>query len=61
VNDEAARSIADTFYTGLTDNAAARPRPEQAALALHHAVRALRAQCGGRSHSLWGGHIHVGA
>jgi CHAT domain-containing protein len=61
VNDEAARTIADTFYTGLTDNGAGRPRPEQAALALHHAVRTLRAQCGGRSPSLWGGHIHVGA
>jgi hypothetical protein len=61
VNDEAARCIADAFYTTLTNSGAGTPDPEQASRALHHAVRRLRTQCKGKSPSLWAAHIHVGA
>ncbi|MFF5010576.1 CHAT domain-containing protein [Streptomyces phaeochromogenes] len=60
VDDEAARHIAGAFYATLTRAGTAPPRPEQTFHALHHAVRELRNQCGGRSPSLWAGHVHVG-
>jgi tetratricopeptide (TPR) repeat protein len=59
VNDQAAQRISDAFYTDLTLDGTAPPRPERASQALHHAIRELRAECMA-SPSLWAAHIHVG-
>jgi hypothetical protein len=58
VEDRAASSIATEFYNQLTDGGRHQPNTDNAACALHHAIRAFRAAH--RSPARWAAHIHVG-
>ncbi|MDI5969417.1 CHAT domain-containing protein [Streptomyces sp. SL13] len=59
VRDDIAVRIARTFYAGLGPDGRSLD-PDRAALALHHAVRAVRARYP-RTPWLWAGYLHVGA
>ncbi|MGH3846544.1 MAG: CHAT domain-containing tetratricopeptide repeat protein, partial [Pseudonocardiaceae bacterium] len=58
INDAIAVTITDTFYSTLTHNGTLDT--SQAAHALHHAVRAARAELPGAP-SLWAAYLHAGA
>ncbi|MEU4541499.1 CHAT domain-containing protein [Streptosporangium sp. NPDC023825] len=59
IGDAAAVRIAGEVYTHLTNDGTKPPHTDQAALALHHAIRRLRDDH--RSNpAMWAAHIHVG-
>ncbi|MFF5496752.1 CHAT domain-containing protein [Streptomyces aquilus] len=60
VVDDTAVDVAEAFYRALRPAPGEAPDPERSPLALHTAVRALRAALPG-SPSLWASHVHVGA
>ncbi|MCO5999815.1 CHAT domain-containing tetratricopeptide repeat protein [Actinoallomurus rhizosphaericola] len=62
INDTIAAQITKAFYTALTTSTAHGPIIElgQAAHALHHAVRSIRAKFPATP-SLWAAHLHAGA
>jgi CHAT domain-containing protein len=59
IDDQLAVVLADSFYRGLCAGAGV-PDTSRSALALHDAVRGMRARFL-RSPSLWAAHLHVGA
>ena len=59
VDDQVAAELAAAFNRELTDNGAHVPDTDRAALALHHATRALRDAHPATS-CLWASHLHVG-
>ena len=59
VNDRAAMTIAEDFYTRLLRTGTAGPDPADAAAALHHAVRAHRARRPALP-TQWAAHLHHG-
>jgi hypothetical protein len=58
VSDKIARQLTGEFYASLREDAA-RGRPFDPALALHHPVRALRERLLPAPH-LWAAHVHIG-
>lgn len=60
VNDAAACRLALDFYRQLTGDGSTVPDANQAALALHRAVRRLRSRYPAHP-SVWASHIHTGA
>lgn len=59
VNDHAATRIATDFYARITQDGTASPDTAASAVALHHAIRALRAELPG-SPAHWAAHTHTG-
>jgi CHAT domain-containing protein len=59
INDQAAALIASDFYDHLTNGGAHPPDSRSTALALHHAVRRLRA-ISPAILTHWAAHIHTG-
>jgi CHAT domain-containing protein len=59
VYEHAAALIADDVYTDLTGDGAQPPETRRTALALHHAVRRLRADHPDDP-AVWAAHIHAG-
>lgn len=57
--DYAAANIARSVYGHLTDQGARPPAVAETAVALHHAVRALREQPSTKA-ALWASHVHLG-
>jgi tetratricopeptide (TPR) repeat protein len=60
VSDLAAERVARGFYGHLTEDGQRPPQPDRACLALHHAVRDLRARYP-RTPTVWAAHTHTGA
>lgn len=60
IDDAAATRIATDVYTRLTGDGSRPPRVDDASLALHHALRSLRADHIDEP-SLWASHIHTGS
>jgi hypothetical protein len=60
INDRTAITVATDFYADLTANGTKPPDPNQAAQALHHAVRNLRETTPALP-SRWAAYIHSGA
>ena len=61
VNDGAAERITASVYESMTSNGATSPDVTSAAVALHDAVRTLRARCSGDRPSWWAAHVHLGS
>ncbi|MFF0478417.1 CHAT domain-containing protein [Streptomyces sp. NPDC004284] len=59
VDDRTAAQLGTDFYTHLTDNGTAPPRPDRSALALHLATQRLRSRYP-HAPSLWAAHTHTG-
>ncbi|MFE6497392.1 CHAT domain-containing protein [Streptomyces sp. NPDC057748] len=60
INDRLAATIAASFYTRLSAGTGAVIDPDQAAVALHHAIRSVRNRYPSTP-SLWAAHLHAGA
>jgi CHAT domain-containing protein len=60
INDQAALKAARAFYEALTSAGTRPPDPDHAALALHHAVRTMRAWKPALP-SRWAAYLHSGA
>lgn len=59
IDDEIAREIAHSVYSQLTKNGTVAPVTAGSALALHHAVRRVRARLPDHP-DFWAAHLHVG-
>ncbi len=60
VHDGAALRITTSVYQEMASDGGAELDVTSAALALHNAVRALRARCRGERPSWWAAHVHLG-